>query len=179
MSGLLAILLVLEGSTTCGRFTDYNYCRAVFTVRIFWTVHARLYGAPWSKLESIVNLMFFSTDGILGTPLAVSATYIFAFLLFGAFLVKTGVGQYFNDLAVAVAGKLIGGPAKVAIFSSALQGTISGSSVANVVTSGSYTIPMMKRLGYNKEFRWCSRGICFNRWSVNATNYGCCSILNG
>src|SRR5690606_30917581 len=91
-------------------------------------------------------------DGILGTPLAVSSTFIFAFLLFGAFLVKTGVGEYFNDLAIAIAGKLTGGPAKVAIFSSALQGTISGSSVANVVTSGSYTIPMMKRLGYNKNF---------------------------
>ncbi|KGR79326.1 TRAP transporter permease [Ureibacillus manganicus] len=104
------------------------------------------------SLESIVNLMYYSTDGILGTPISVSATYIFAFLLFGAFLVKTGVGQYFNDLAVSVAGKLTGGPAKVAIFSSALQGTISGSSVANVVTSGSYTIPMMKKLGYKKEF---------------------------
>ena len=95
--------------------------------------------------------MFLSTDGILGTPISVSATYIFVFLLFGAFLVKTGVGQYFNDLAVALAGKLTGGPAKVAIFSSALQGTISGSSVANVVTSGSYTIPMMKKLGYKKN----------------------------
>ena len=104
------------------------------------------------SLDSIVNLMFYSTDGILGTPLAVSSTYIFAFLLFGAFLVKTGVGEYFNDLAIAVAGKLVGGPAKVAIFSSALQGTISGSSVANVVTSGAYTIPMMKRLGYKKDF---------------------------
>ncbi|MBM7610679.1 TRAP transporter 4TM/12TM fusion protein [Lysinibacillus composti] len=103
-------------------------------------------------VEQIVNLMYFSTDGILGTPISVSATYIFAFLLFGAFLVKTGVGEYFNDLAISVAGKLIGGPAKVAIFSSALQGTISGSSVANVVTSGSYTIPLMKRLGYKKEF---------------------------
>lgn len=104
------------------------------------------------SVDKIVNLMYYTTDGILGTPLAVSSTYIFAFLLFGAFLVKTGVGEYFNDLALAIAGKLIGGPAKVAIFSSALQGTISGSSVANVVTSGSYTIPMMKRLGYKKEF---------------------------
>ncbi|MFJ8236596.1 TRAP transporter permease [Ureibacillus sp. NPDC094379] len=103
-------------------------------------------------VEQIVNLMYFSTDGILGTPISVSATYIFAFLLFGAFLVKTGVGEYFNDLAISVAGKLIGGPAKVAIFSSALQGTISGSSVANVVTSGAYTIPLMKRLGYKKDF---------------------------
>jgi TRAP transporter 4TM/12TM fusion protein len=82
----------------------------------------------------------------------VSSTFIFLFLLFGSFLVKTGVGQYFNDLAVSIAGRRIGGPAKVAIFSSALQGTISGSSVANVVTSGSFTIPMMKKLGYKKEF---------------------------
>ncbi|WP_249649263.1 TRAP transporter large permease subunit, partial [Lysinibacillus sp. D4B2_S17] len=73
-------------------------------------------------LESIVNLMYFTTDGIFGTPISVSATFIFVFLLFGASLVKTGVGQYFNDLAVALAGKLIGGPAKVAVFSSALQG---------------------------------------------------------
>ena len=96
--------------------------------------------------------MYFTTEGILGTPLAVSSTFIFLFILFGSFLVRTGVGQYFNDLAVAIAGRSTGGPAKVAIFSSALQGTISGSSVANVVTSGSFTIPMMKKLGYKKEF---------------------------
>ncbi|MBS4217981.1 TRAP transporter permease [Bacillus sp. FJAT-49711] len=104
------------------------------------------------NFEGLVNTMFFTSQGILGTPLYVSATFIFLFLLFGAFLVKTGVGQYFNDLALSIAGRRIGGPAKVAIFSSALQGTISGSSVANVVTSGSFTIPMMKRLGYRKEF---------------------------
>src|SRR5699024_3789781 len=96
--------------------------------------------------------MFFTTEGILGTPLQVSSTYIFLFLLFGAFLVQTGVGNYFNDLAITIAGKRVGGPAKVAIFSSALHGTISGSSVANTVTSGSYTIPMMKRLGYHRNF---------------------------
>ncbi|WP_061810850.1 TRAP transporter permease [Rossellomorea vietnamensis] len=106
-------------------------------------------GYDW---DDIVKTMFFTSEGILGTPLYVSATFIFLFLLFGAFLVKTGVGQYFNDLAVSIAGKRVGGPAKVAIFSSALQGTISGSSVANVVTSGSFTIPMMKKLGYRKEF---------------------------
>ncbi|HEY4554452.1 MAG TPA: TRAP transporter permease [Bacillaceae bacterium] len=104
------------------------------------------------NFEGLVNTLFFTSQGILGTPLYVSATFIFLFLLFGAFLVKTGVGQYFNDLALSIAGRRIGGPAKVAIFSSALQGTISGSSVANVVTSGSFTIPMMKKLGYRKEF---------------------------
>lgn len=104
------------------------------------------------SFNRLMENMFFTTEGILGTPLKVSSTYIFLFLIFGAFLVKTGVGQYFNDFATLIAGRRIGGPAKVAVFSSALQGTISGSSVSNVVTSGSFTIPMMKRLGYSKEF---------------------------
>src|SRR5699024_6832212 len=97
-------------------------------------------------LTQLVDSMFFTTDGILGTPLKVSSTYIILLLLFGAFLVQTGVGNYFNDLAITIAGKRVGGPAKDAIISHALQGTISGSSVANTVTTGSYTIPMMKRL---------------------------------
>ncbi|WP_042221288.1 TRAP transporter permease [Oceanobacillus manasiensis] len=104
------------------------------------------------SLEQLIGSMFFTTEGILGTPLQVSSTYIFLFLLFGAFLVQTGVGNYFNDLAIALAGRRTGGPAKVAIFSSALNGTISGSSVANTVTTGSYTIPMMKKLGYRPNF---------------------------
>jgi len=104
------------------------------------------------SLEQLIDSMYFTTEGILGTPLQVSSTYIFLFLLFGAFLVQTGVGTYFNDLAIAIAGRRVGGPAKVAIFSSALNGTISGSSVANTVTTGSYTIPMMKKLGYKSNF---------------------------
>ena len=104
------------------------------------------------ELDRLVQTMFYTTEGILGTPLGVSSTFIFLFLLFGSFLIKTGVGDYFNDLGIAIAGRRVGGPAKVAIFSSALQGTISGSSVANVVTSGAFTIPMMKNLGYRKEF---------------------------
>ncbi|RKQ19006.1 TRAP transporter permease [Ureibacillus endophyticus] len=150
--GLIAVLLVLEAARRAVGLP-------IMIIASFFLIYA-FYGPYFpdflahrgQSIENIVNLMFYTTDGILGTPISVSATYIFVFLLFGAFLVKTGVGQYFNDLAVAVAGKLVGGPAKVAIFSSALQGTISGSSVANVVTSGSYTIPMMKKLGYKKEF---------------------------
>ncbi|HLR51286.1 MAG TPA: TRAP transporter permease, partial [Candidatus Avamphibacillus sp.] len=103
-------------------------------------------------LSQLIDSMFFTTEGILGTPLQVSSTYIFLFLLFGAFLIQTGVGNYFNDLAISLAGRRTGGPAKVAIFSSALNGTISGSSVANTVTTGSYTIPMMKKLGYHRNF---------------------------
>ncbi|MFP3917758.1 TRAP transporter permease [Lysinibacillus telephonicus] len=150
--GVVAILLVLEAARRAVGL-PITIIAAFFLVYAFYGPYFPDFLAHRGQtLESIVNLMFYTTDGILGTPISVSATYIFVFLLFGAFLVKTGVGQYFNDLAVAFAGKMIGGPAKVAIFSSALQGTISGSSVANVVTSGSYTIPMMKKLGYKKEF---------------------------
>ena len=150
--GLAAILLVLEAARRAVGL-PITIIAVLFLLYAYFGQHMPDFMAHRGQsIENIVNLMFFTTDGILGTPLAVSSTYIFAFLLFGAFLVKTGVGEYFNDLALAVAGKLIGGPAKVAIFSSALQGTISGSSVANVVTSGAYTIPLMKRLGYKKDF---------------------------
>lgn len=150
--GLIVIVLVLEAARRAVGFPIAIIAVLFLLYAFFGRYMPDFLAHRGQSLESIVNLMYFSTDGILGTPISVSATYIFAFLLFGAFLVKTGVGQYFNDLAVTVAGKLTGGPAKVAIFSSALQGTISGSSVANVVTSGSYTIPMMKKLGYKKEF---------------------------
>lgn len=150
--GLIAILLVLEAARRAVGLPITIIAACFLVYGLYGNYFPGFLAHRGQSLESIAHLMFYTTDGILGTPIGVSATYIFVFLLFAAFLVKTGVGQYFNDLAVAVAGKLIGGPAKVAIFSSALQGTISGSSVANVVTSGSYTIPMMKKLGYKKEF---------------------------
>ncbi|MER1986348.1 MAG: TRAP transporter permease [Solibacillus sp.] len=150
--GIAAILLVLEAARRAVGL-PITIIAGLFLLYAFYGPYMPDFMAHRGQnLDSLVKLMFYSTDGILGTPLAVSSTFIFAFLLFGAFLVKTGVGEYFNDLAISVAGKLTGGPAKVAIFSSALQGTISGSSVANVVTSGAYTIPLMKRLGYNKNF---------------------------
>lgn len=150
--GILAILLTLEAARRAVGI-PITMISTIFLVYAFFGPYFPGFLAHRGQdLKSIVQLMFYTTDGILGTPLSVSATFIFVFLLFGAFLVKTGVGAYFNDLAIVLAGRLVGGPAKVAIFSSALQGTISGSSVANVVTSGSYTIPMMKKLGYKKEF---------------------------
>lgn len=104
------------------------------------------------SLAQVASHLYFTTEGIFGIPLGVSSTFIFLFLLFGAFLEKTGIGRFFIDLANAVAGFAAGGPAKVAVITSALEGTISGSSVANTVGSGSFTIPMMKRLGYRPEF---------------------------
>ncbi|WP_025783617.1 TRAP transporter permease [Sporosarcina sp. D27] len=150
--GILAVLLTMEAARRAVGL-PITIISGVFLVYAFFGPYFPGFLAHRGQnLDNLVQLMFFTTDGILGTPISVSATFIFVFLLFGAFLVKTGVGNYFNDLAVVLAGKLTGGPAKVAIFSSALQGTISGSSVANVVGSGSYTIPMMKKLGYRKEF---------------------------
>ncbi|WP_053217703.1 TRAP transporter permease [Virgibacillus senegalensis] len=150
--GIIAVLLVLE-ATRRSVGLPITIIAVAFLAYAYWgrqmpgfLIHRGV------NIDNLVQSMFFTTEGILGTPIAVSSTFIFLFLLFGSFLVKTGVGQYFNDLAVSLAGKRTGGPAKVAIFSSALQGTISGSSVANVVTSGSFTIPMMKRLGYRREF---------------------------
>ncbi|HLR80721.1 MAG TPA: TRAP transporter permease [Bacillota bacterium] len=150
--GGIAILLVLEA-------TRRAVGLPITIIAILFLIYA-LFGPQMPgmlahrglSLQQLIQSMFFTTDGILGTPLQVSSTYIFLFLLFGAFLIQTGVGNYFNDLAISIAGKRTGGPAKVAIFSSALQGTISGSSVANTVTTGSYTIPLMKRIGYHRNF---------------------------
>lgn len=150
--GLLAVLLVLEATRRAVGLPITVIAVLFLAYAIYGPYMPSFLAHRGLDLERLVQTMFFTTEGILGTPLGVSATFIFLFLLFGSFLVKTGVGQYFNDLAVSIAGKRTGGPAKVAIFSSALQGTISGSSVANVVTSGSFTIPMMKKLGYKKEF---------------------------
>ncbi|MCS0672532.1 TRAP transporter permease [Cytobacillus firmus] len=150
--GLIAVLLVLEATRRAVGLPITIIAVIFLAYAMFGPYMPAFLAHRGLDLERLVQTMFFTTEGILGTPLGVSATFIFLFLLFGSFLVKTGVGQYFNDLAVSIAGKATGGPAKVAIFSSALQGTISGSSVANVVTSGSFTIPMMKKLGYKKEF---------------------------
>ena len=104
------------------------------------------------KLTRVVSHLYYTTEGIMGTPIGACSTFIFLFILFGAFLEKTGIGQFFIDSCNAIAGGASGGPAKVAVLSSALLGTVSGSSVSNTVGSGSFTIPMMKRLGYRGEF---------------------------
>ena len=104
------------------------------------------------SIEQLVSHLYFTTEGIFGIPLGVSSTFIFLFILFGAYLESTGLGKFFIDLANAVAGWASGGPAKVAVLSSGLMGTVSGSSVANVVGTGSLTIPMMKKLGYHPNF---------------------------
>ncbi len=104
------------------------------------------------SLPDIAEYMYLTTEGIFGIAIGVSSTYIFLFVLFGAFLSKSGMGQFFNDVAMAIAGSGKGGPAKVAVVSSGLLGSINGSAVANVVTTGAFTIPLMKKIGYEPEF---------------------------
>ncbi|MEK7827021.1 MAG: TRAP transporter fused permease subunit, partial [Thermodesulfobacteriota bacterium] len=104
------------------------------------------------SVSRIIDYMYLGTEGIYGIPLGVVATFVFHFVLFGLFISRTGLGQLFMDLAMAVTGGTAGGPAKVAVVSSGLFGSISGSSVANTVTTGSFTIPLMKKVGYRPVF---------------------------
>lgn len=103
-------------------------------------------------LDQVIDQLAYGTEGIYGTPTGVSATYIFLFILFGAFLERAGMIELFTDIAMGLFGAARGGPAKVAVLSSALMGTISGSGVANVVATGQFTIPLMKRFGYGASF---------------------------
>ncbi|HHX35552.1 MAG TPA: TRAP transporter permease [Gammaproteobacteria bacterium] len=103
-------------------------------------------------LGDIFGQMYLKTEGIFSSAIGASVTFIFLFILFGAFLSKSGMGQLFNDLALALAGHKQGGPAKVAVISSGFMGSINGTAVANVVGTGAFTIPLMKKIGYDKNF---------------------------
>ena len=103
-------------------------------------------------VERVLYTLFYTTGGVLGTPVQVCAKYIVVFIIFGAFLERTGIAEFFIKLANSLVGGFSGGPAKVAVISSALCGMVSGSSVGNTVTTGSFTIPMMKKTGYKPEF---------------------------
>ena len=108
--------------------------------------------ASGKNLNAVIHALFYSRDGVFNTPVSVCAKFIVVFIIFGAFLERTGIANFFIDLANSVAGSASGGPAKVAVVASALEGMVSGSSVANTVGSGSITIPLMKKTGYKPEF---------------------------
>ena len=109
------------------------------------------YGPP-SSWFTMMDYLFMRENGIFGIPMMVMATYIFLFILFGAILVRSGAGRFFINVALALTGSRVGGPAKAAVVSSCLMASVSGSAVANVVTTGSFTIPLMKRIGYRPYF---------------------------
>ncbi|MDR5683681.1 MAG: TRAP transporter fused permease subunit [Armatimonadota bacterium] len=149
--GALGILLVLEGGRRVMGVLPFiaaallvypfigEYIPGAFAVRRF-------------PLDRVIEHMWYTTEGVFSIPIGVSATFVFMFVLLGAFLERTGLGQMFVEVAMGIAGWMHGGPAKVSVFSSALLGTVSGSSVANVVADGVFNIPLMKRLGYHPRF---------------------------
>lgn len=150
--GIIAILLVLEAAR---RVIGWPMV-IIALVFIAYALFGRYIPGPLAhrgvKMPNLVQHLYYTTEGIFGLPIGVSSTFIFMFLLFGAYLGKTGMGEFFIDISNSIAGGAPGGPAKVAVISSATMGTLSGSSVANVVGTGSFTIPMMKKLGYKPEF---------------------------
>ncbi|MBQ7576759.1 MAG: TRAP transporter permease [Synergistaceae bacterium] len=129
-------------------------CRRCVGIPILCVVGALMvYAFSTVRFGKVIYDLFYSTgDGLRSTPIEVCAKYIVVFIIFGAFLERTGISTFFINLANAIAGASAGGPAKVAVISSALCGMVSGSSVGNTVTTGSVTIPMMKRTGYKPEF---------------------------
>ncbi len=150
--GTLGILLVIEAAR---RVVGIPMVTVVLVFIIYAFVGPYMPGILAHKgvtISQFVSHVYFTTEGIFGIPLGVSSTFIFLFILFGAYLESTGLGKFFIDVANSIAGWASGGPAKVAVLSSGLMGTVSGSSVANVVGTGSLTIPMMKKLGYHKNF---------------------------
>lgn len=123
--GGLAILLVLEAARRVVGLPLVIVAICFLLYALYGRYMPGMLAHRGLSLEQLINSMFFTTEGILGTPLQVSSTFIFLFILFGAFLMQTGVGNYFNELAISIAGRRVGGPAKVAVFTSALEGTIS------------------------------------------------------
>lgn len=111
-----------------------------------------LWNFPGVRVSRILYRMYFAPDGIFGTIATISSTFVFLFVLFAAFLLKSGAGEFIIDLAMAAMGRSVGGPAKIAVFGSGLMGSVSGSAVANTVGTGSITIPMMKRCGFQPKF---------------------------
>ncbi len=150
--GTIEVALVFEASRRimglalpimCGVFIPY----ALFGRYLPFGLGHRGY-----DLDQVIDNLFLSTEGIYGTPTFVSASYIFLFILFGAFLERAGMIKLFNDVSLGLVGHAKGGPAKVAVISSGLMGTINGSGIANVLTTGQFTIPLMMRFGYRPVF---------------------------
>ena len=147
--GIVAIAALVEVTRRCVGIP-------ILIVAAFFLIYALAFGLTnpdfFGRIRYLVRNLFYTKGGIFSTPVNVCSKYIVVFIIFGAFLEKTGISAFFIDLANSIAGKYAGGPAKVAVISSALCGMVSGSSVGNTVTTGSVTIPMMKETGYKNEF---------------------------
>jgi len=150
--GSVAVICIIEGAR---RSTGWGLpiLTVAFLTYALWGNHfPRMWGHPGLTVERMVGYLYVTGDGIWSIPLGVSATVLILFMLFGEFLSSAGVGRFFAEFASVLAGRMVGGPAQMAVISSALLGTVTGSSTANVATTGSFTIPLMKSRGYPPHF---------------------------
>jgi TRAP transporter 4TM/12TM fusion protein len=150
--GIVTIVLVFEAARRIMGFALPLICALFLLYGLFGQYLPGALAHRGYGLDQLVSQLGFGTEGIYGTPTYVSSSYIFLFILFGSFLEQAGMIALFTDFALGLFGHAKGGPAKVAVISSGLMGTINGSGVANVVTTGQFTIPLMKRFGYRAEF---------------------------
>jgi TRAP transporter 4TM/12TM fusion protein len=149
---LMTLLLILEAARRCvGR--ELPILAVLFVLyALFGRYIPGIFGHAGFRWQRVVEHLFFTNEGVFGVPLGVSATYIFLFVLFSAFLNETGLSKMFTDLSLAATGSSPGGPAKMSILASSMFGTISGSAVANVTATGTFTIPLMRRIGFSPHF---------------------------
>lgn len=150
--GVVTLILVFEAARRMMGWALPLICAVFLMYGLFGEYLPGMLQHRGYGFDQIISTMSFGTEGIYGTPTYVSSTYIFLFILFGAFLEQAGMISLFNDFAMGTVGHTRGGPAKVSVISSGLMGTINGSGVANVVTTGQFTIPLMKRFGYSPSF---------------------------
>jgi TRAP transporter 4TM/12TM fusion protein len=150
--GVVAVLLIIEATRRLAGMAIVCLATFFLLYGYFGNYFPSFMAHSGLSIKRIAVFQWISTEGILGIPIQVSSTFIFLFMLFASFLKKTGIGDWMTDIAVGLTGGAIGGPAKAAVIASAAQGTVSGSSVANTVGTGSVTIPLMKSIGYRKEF---------------------------
>jgi len=150
--GVIAILLVLEAGRRVMGNVLTSLCLFFIIYCFFGEYFPGIFIHRNISIGRMIQHFYLTAEGIYGIALGVSSTFVVLFIIFGAFLAKSGAGDFFTDFGLALAGKTSGGPAKVAIFSSGLLGTINGSSIANVATTGTFTIPLMKKIGYKPEY---------------------------
>lgn len=148
LMGVVTVLLVMEATRRAIGLFMSMIALAFLLYSYFGPYMPDLFAHKGYSVERISTTLYLTTEGIWGLPIGVAATFVFVFVLFGAFLERSGGGDFFIDLAYSLTGRMSGGPAKTAVLASGFMGSISGSAVANVVTTGSFTIPMMKRVGY-------------------------------
>ncbi len=177
INGTVLVLLVLEAIRRTVGF-------ALVILPVFFMVHAVFaphapgifYAAP-TDYGSLISYLTMDTDGMLGIPISVASTFIIAFMMFGAVLVRSGAGQVFTDIAYSATGWMSGGPAKAAAVASAAYGTLSGSTTANVVTSGSFTIPLMKSSGFSPRMAASVEAIASNGGQIMPPIMGAAAFI--